>query len=310
MRILVVGAGATGGYFGGRLLQAGRDVTFLVRARRADQLKRDGLVIKTPSELITLGEPKTVLAENLHEPYDLIILSCKSYDLENAMESFAPAVGATSAIIPLLNGMRHLDVLDARFGAAHVLGGRCLVSSTLDDEGRIVQFIPMHTLTYGERDGSASERMRTIEAEFSGAGFDQIASREIVQDMWEKWVGLGTLAGATCLMRASIGEILSTRLGAAVIDGIFAECSAIAAAKGHAPRPAFVAQMQASLSDRNSALTASMLRDIERKSAIEADQIVGGLVEIASQLGMKHDATSLLALAYTHLKAYEARRSR
>ncbi|HEX8924322.1 MAG TPA: 2-dehydropantoate 2-reductase N-terminal domain-containing protein, partial [Terriglobales bacterium] len=103
MRTLVVGAGAIGGYFGGRLLELGRDVTFLVRPRRAAELARNGLVIRSRYGDVTFAKPKTVLAENLREPYDLILLSCKAYDLQNAIASFTPAVGANTAILPLLN---------------------------------------------------------------------------------------------------------------------------------------------------------------------------------------------------------------
>src|SRR5277367_2531109 len=121
MRILVVGAGAIGGYFGGRLLQAGRDVTFLVRPRRSAELAGEGLVIKSPLGDVTLKNPPTVQADKLTEKFDVILLSCKAFDLDDAIASFAPAVGPRTAIIPLLNGMRHLDVLDQKFGAEHVL---------------------------------------------------------------------------------------------------------------------------------------------------------------------------------------------
>src|SRR5215467_9791969 len=138
MRILVVGAGALGGYFGGRLKEAGRDVTFLVRPRRAEHLAKTGLVVRSPKGDITIAAPPTVLAENLTAPFDLILLSCKAYDLQDAMDSFAPAVGANTAILPLLNGMKHMDLLGARFGASAVLGGQCIISATLDGEGRIL----------------------------------------------------------------------------------------------------------------------------------------------------------------------------
>src|SRR6516162_351365 len=132
MRFLVVGAGATGGYFGGRLLEAGRDVTFLVRQARAERLAAAGLTITSPAGDVTLRSPPTVLAAELRTPFDAVILSCKAYDLGGAIESFAPAVGPGTVVVPLLNGMRHLDVLDRELGAEHVLGGQCLISSRLD----------------------------------------------------------------------------------------------------------------------------------------------------------------------------------
>jgi 2-dehydropantoate 2-reductase len=191
MRILVIGAGAIGGYFGGRLLQAGRDVTFLVRHGRAAELAATGLTIKSPKGDATLRSPPTVLAEELHEPYDLILLSCKAYDLDGAVASFAPAVGRPTAILPLLNGMRHLDVLDARFGRDRVLGGECLISATLDEHRAIVHLSGNHEVAFGERDGATSDRVRAIAAAMTGVAFEARASEHILQEMWEKWVFLG-----------------------------------------------------------------------------------------------------------------------
>src|SRR5215469_6901801 len=181
MRILVVGAGAIGGYFGGRLKAAGRDVTFLVRARRAAQLAKTGLVIKSPAGNVELPSPPTVAAENLRTHFDLILLSCKAYDLASAIDSFAPAVGPDTAILPLLNGMAHMDALAARFGAKAVLGGQCVISSTLNAEGRVQHLAPMHYLSFGEQDGAKSPRAQAILAALSGAGFDADLSAAIMQ---------------------------------------------------------------------------------------------------------------------------------
>src|SRR5687768_5052332 len=121
MRFLVAGAGAIGGYFGGRLLEVGCDVTFLVRPRRAAELARTGLVIKSRYGDASFAAPPTITPDELREKFDVILLSVKAYDLDDAMESFAAGVGPQTAILPLLNGMGHLDRLDARFGAQHVL---------------------------------------------------------------------------------------------------------------------------------------------------------------------------------------------
>ena len=151
MRFLVVGAGALGGYFGGRLLAAGGDVTFLLRPGRAAQIARNGLVIRSGAGDLTLPSPPRVLAEDIGAPYDVVIVGCEAYDLAQTMESFAPAVGPDTAILPVLNGMRHLDQLAARFGGDKVLGGYCMISATLDAEGTVVHFGDMHGLSFGER---------------------------------------------------------------------------------------------------------------------------------------------------------------
>src|SRR4051812_47476011 len=144
MKTLIVGAGGIGGYFGGRLLEAGRDVTFLVRPRRQAQLAKDGLRVVSSHGDVHIPVPPTVAAEALRESFDLVLLSCKSYDLDSAMESFAPAVGPRTVILPLLNGMRHLEALDRRFGSARVLGGQCFISATLEADGRILHMNENH----------------------------------------------------------------------------------------------------------------------------------------------------------------------
>ncbi len=209
MRILVVGAGAIGGYFGGRMLEAGRDVTFLVRPRRAAELASAGLVIKSPNGDATLKNPPTVQADKLAEKFDVVLLSCKAFDLDDAIKSFAPAVGPQTSIIPLLNGMRHLDVLDRKFGRERVLGGLCAIAATLNEAREVVQLAPMQSLNFGERDGKLSDRVRAI-AEVMASGITgSVASENIVQEMWEKWVFLASFAASTCLMRGPVGSILA-----------------------------------------------------------------------------------------------------
>jgi 2-dehydropantoate 2-reductase len=307
MRVLVVGAGATGGYFGGRLLQAGRDVTFLVRARRESELADAGLIIKSSHGNVTIDKPPTIRAENIREPFDLILLSCKAYDLAAAMESFAGAVGSASVVLPLLNGMKHLEMLDARFGASKILGGRCLIAATLDARRVIVHLNDSQEITFGERDGESSERIRDVASTLGNAGFDAKSSDNIVQEMWEKWVFLATLAGATCLMRAPIGDIVASPGGEEIVALLLEECRAIADAAGYIPRAAFLEQVRAVLIAPGSTLTASMLRDVEANAPVEADHVVGDLLR---RRGANTGESSILATAYTHLKAYEARRAR
>src|ERR1700744_5309110 len=232
MRMLVVGAGAIGGYFGGRMLAAGRDVTFLVRPRRAAELASAGLVIKSPNGDVTLKNPPTVQADKLNEKFDAILLSCKAFDLEDAIKSFASAVGPQTAVIPMLNGMRHLDVLDGKFGRERVLGGLCAIAVTLNDRREVVQLAPMQSLNFGERDGRLSDRVRAIADVMASGNFGSVASEHIVQEMWEKWVFLASLAASTCLMRTSVGNILAAPGGKDFLLGMVEEVTAIAAASG------------------------------------------------------------------------------
>lgn len=306
MRILVVGAGAIGGYFGGRLLQAGRDVTFLVRPRRSAQLARTGLLVRSRFGDIDAPAPPTVTADALREPFDLILLSCKAYDLASAAESFAPAVGAQTMILPLLNGMAHIDYLISRFGSAAVLGGQCVISTTLDSEGRILHLNDVHNMSFGERDGAISPRIEAAAAVLSGAKFESRLSAAILQEMWEKWVLISTMAGITCLLRATVGDIMAAGAGK-LINALLDECTAIAAAQGFAPREQTMTRSRTMMTAPGSTLAASMLRDIERRAAIEADHIVGDLIQRGEA---KACGCPLLKIAYAHLKAYEARRAR
>jgi len=305
MRVLVVGAGAIGGYFGGRMLQAGRDITFLVRPRRASELASAGLVIKSPNGDVKLKNPHAVQAEALKEKFDVVLLSCKAFDLDDAIRSFAPAVGPNTSIIPLLNGMLHLNALDEKFGQGRVLGGLCAIAVTLNEAREVVQLQPMQSLTFGERDGKMTDRVRAIAEVFASGKFGSVASETIMQEMWEKWVFLASLAASTSLMRSPIGHILAAPGGRDFLLGILDECSAIAKAAGHAPRAPFLERTQGMLTTEGSPLTASMFRDIKAGAKVEADHVIGDLVA-------RGDAAKIpvpkLRTAYTHLKAYERQR--
>ncbi len=304
MRILVVGAGAIGGYFGGRLLEAGRDVTFLVRPRRAEQLARTGLSVRSRFGDIDRPAP-TILAEQLDNPFDLVLLSCKAFDLDDAIASFAPAVGPDTAILPLLNGLRHLELLEQRFGTRAVLGGQCAISTTLDADGRILHLNDVHSLSFGERDGPPTARVAAIAESFAGVQFDGRASDTIMQEMWEKWVLIGGVAGITCLMRAPIGDIVAGG-GADIATSLLDECAAIARQNGFPPREPVLQRFRATLTAAGSAFAASMLRDVERGARTEAEHVLGDLL----RRGGNPSAYPVLRIAYAHLMTYEAQRAR
>lgn len=307
LKILVVGAGALGGYFGGRLLQAGQDVTFLVRERRAAQLAAHGLVIRSPAGDAHMADPPRVLSDDIGAPFDLVIVGCKAYDLASTIDSFAAAVGPDTAILPVLNGMQHLDALTERFGRERVLGGLCLISAVLDDAGTVLHLNDMQTLDFGELDGGRSARTDAIAAAFATSRFSSRASENILQAMWEKWMFIASLAGITTLMRSCVGDIVSAGgqdLALALLD----ECAAIATHNGFAPAAASLERGRAMVGAAGSPITASMFKDIERGAPTEAEHIVGDLLRRgAAAPGADR---SLLRVAYVHLKTYEARRAR
>ena len=287
------------------MLQAGRDITFLVRPRRAAELASAGLVIKSPNGDVTLKNPPAVQADALNEKFDVVLLSCKAFDLDDAIRSFAPAVGPNTSIIPLLNGMLHLKVLDDKFGRDRVLGGLCAIAVTLNEAREVVQLQPMNSLNFGERDGKMTDRVRAIADIFAAGKFGSVASENIMQEMWEKWVFLASLAASTSLMRAPVGSILAAPGGRDFLLGILDECSAIAKAAGHASRAPFLERTHGMLTTEGSPLTASMFRDIKAGARVEADHVIGDLIARA-------DAAKIpvpkLRTAYTHLKAYEKQR--
>ena len=304
MRILVLGAGGIGGYFGGRLAAAGADVTFLVRPRRAAQIARDGLVIKSP-----LGDAivpvRTVLAEQVGAGWDAIILSCKAYDLDAAITAIRPAVPGAK-IIPQLNGMKHLDALDAAFGAEAVLGGMSGIAVTLDDDGTVRHLNNLAMFGYGPRSPAQGGFCDALKPQLARGGFDLVGSPEITQMMWEKWVFLCSIAAMNCLFRANVGSIVrATPDAAGLMAQMVDECTAVATAAGHTPRPPADARARSQLTDPQGQWMASMLRDLQRGGAVEADHVVGDMLARAKAAGTPD---MLLRVAYTHLKVYEASR--
>jgi 2-dehydropantoate 2-reductase len=305
LRILIVGAGGVGGYFGGRLLEAGQDVTFLVRKQRASEMARTGLKISSRFGNVAFKKPPILVADKLAELFDLILLSCKAYDLDAAMDSFAGAVGPSTAILPLLNGILHLETLDARFGCQRVLGGACYISASRGAEGEIVHKNDVHMIVFGDRDGARNPQVEAIAAAFADAKFDHNQTGMILHEMWEKWVFVAALAGITCLMRASIGNI--AKAGASdLAKTMFDECAKIATSQGFSPRADFLDRTRRILIATESTLTASMLHDIEKNGPVEADHILGDLLR---RTDGRRKGKLLLQVAYAHLKAYETRRA-
>lgn len=301
MRLLVVGAGSTGGYFGGRLTEAGRDVTFLVRPARAAKLRETGLRILSPHGDATL-RPKVVTPDALAETYDAVLLSVKAYQLEAAMEDFAPAIGPESMILPVLNGMRHMELLAQRFSPHNVVGCALKVSTTLDDDGRVIQLSPLQDLAYGELDGALTPRIAALDEFMRSAKIGAHLSPAIRREMWEKWTLLASLGAINCLMRGSIGEIEACPGGTAFALQLLGEVVAIVAAIGLPPSEGFLAGARAMLTEKGSPLASSMYRDLQSGKPIEAEAIVGDLVRRGAKVGIN---APLLSAAYVCLVVYQ-----
>jgi len=303
MRILVLGAGAVGGYFGGRLAEAGRDVTFLVRAPRAATLAEKGL--KVDSALGDFQVPvKVATADRVGGPYDLVLLTAKHYDLDAAIDAIRPGVGPGTAVLPLLNGLIHLDRLEAAFGRDRVLGGVAYVGAVLLPDGSIRHVNRMSGIAFGERGGGISERAKAIEQQFANTPVAAPANDNILQEMWEKFVMMGAMAGMNCLMRGNVGEIVATEEGEALMAEALRECQTVAEAAGFAPRPQSRDRVQALLTERGSVNSASMRQDLEAGRRTEADAILGDMLRRARHFGV---STPLLRAAWCHLQVHENR---
>jgi 2-dehydropantoate 2-reductase len=297
MRLLILGAGAIGGSFGAWLAAAGVDVTFLVRPARAAALARDGLVLR--SAFGDLTQPVAVATE-AGPGFDAVLLACKAYDLTGAIDTVAPAMRPGTVLLPLLNGLRHLDALDARFGRDAVLGGLCHIGTTLAPDGAVLHLNRLRHLALGARDPAQARAVGTLHATLARGGFDPVRHDDILQAMWEKLVLLAAYAGMTCLMRAPVGAIVATPEGAALMREALAECAAVARAAGHPPSQAFLVETEAMLTEPGSAGTASMLRDLRAGARTEHDHILGDMLARARAAGL---ATPLLRVALTHLQA-------
>ena len=306
MKALILGAGAVGGYWGARLTQAGTDVTFLLREKRAEKVKKEGLVVKSPKGDATVPV-KVVTKGSEGGSYDIVILACKAYDLGSAMESIAPAIGKHTTIVPMLNGHAHFAKLDAKFGAAHVAGGLARIAGMLGPNGEI-----MHSgssgVSFGERESvPARASLVALDAACKKAGIEGGLNANINQDLWDKWIMLGSIASMCSAMRGTVGDIMETEDGLAIMTEIFDECCQVAKAEGYAPNDKVRANVQAALTGKGSKAVASILGDIEKGGPVEGHQIVGDMLGRARKHGI---AAPNLRFACAHLQTYEARRAR
>jgi 2-dehydropantoate 2-reductase len=307
VKILILGAGAVGGYWGARLHQAGIDVTFLLREKRAETVKKNGLVVKSPKTGDTVLPVKVVTKATEGGPYDVIVLACKGYDLPSAMDAIAPAVGANTTIVPILNGHMHFAILDARFGKDKVAGGLARIGGMLGPNGEILHS-GASGVSFGERDGKpARAALVELDAACKTAGIVGGLNPNINQDLWDKWIMLGAIAGMCSAMRGTIGDIMASDEGEAIMSEILEECRKVAAAEGYPPGDKAFAGVKASLTQKGGKSVASILGDIEKGGAVEGKQIVGDMLARARKHGI---AAPNLRFAYAHLQAYEARRAR
>ena len=304
-RILVLGAGGVGGYFGGRLAEGGADVTFALRPARRKQIDARGIVIHSDFFDDASVSVNTVAAEAIDGPYDLVIVACKAYHLGDVMETIAPAVGDNTAILPLLNGIKQIDLLQDRFGADKVLGGTCYIGARVDAEtGDIVHFGDFHRIAYGEMDASLSPRVEAFAALNDAMKFDIDLRDNIEQALWDKFAMLCAMSSVNTISRATVGEILATPSGHEFLTAALIECRDTAAALGHIVSPATIATYEKMFSTQGSKFASSMLRDVQANKPSEGDHIIGDMVDRAQAAGLH---TPIMLAARAGLAVHESR---
>jgi 2-dehydropantoate 2-reductase len=303
MRTLIVGAGATGGFFGTRLVQAGRDVTYLVRPPRARQL-REGLRVYGPGydEMVPV---RAITARELDGPYDLVLLMNKAWALDSALDDVTPAIGPDTIILPLLNGLAHLDRLHDRFGRAAVLGGIVRVVVDLTPEGAVFQMKPHATLIFGEQDRSVTDRALRIRQELAAPGYDLTLSEDVVAAMWHKWAFIVAGGTVTCLLRGTIGSIMATPGGREFVLEVIAETERVATAAGYPASPAAHAASLEMFTEPGSVFTSSLYRDVLAGSQHEGEHLIGQYVATAERLGVD---VPLTRLALAQLRVHDRQR--
>jgi 2-dehydropantoate 2-reductase len=302
MSILVVGAGATGGYFGGRLAQAGRDVTFLVRERRAATLRARGLRIAGPGGTDVI-EPRLVTSVPSGAVAGVVLVTVKADGLDAVIPEIRSAVGPGTAIVPVLNGMRHMGLLTDAFGRSRVLGGVALLSTQLDDNGDVRQLNDLASLAFGDQDGQRTQVVEQADGQLSGAGFPVSVSDGIMAAMWQKWAFIASMGALNCLLGGSVGEIMAVDGGDESARGIVEETSSIAGAAGYPLSDGALSQITGMLTARGSSFTSSLYRDLREGKLVEVETILGDLVAEGGKAGVR---TPLLEAATVALRVHNA----
>ena len=310
MKFLVLGAGALGGYFGGMLIRGGADVTFLVRPARAEQLKRDGLVIKMQDGGELRTQVRTVQQGELEGTYDVVLLTCKAYDLEGAMDAIAPAMSEQSVIVPVLNGVRHIGILTKRFGVARVLGGLTVINAALMADGTIQQSqVRINLNAIGEIDGHASARCTAIKTALDAGGIPVQVSNDIITMMWSKFFSFVCIATIATLTRSRAGAIARSAAGASFVTAVIEECVRVVTAAGYSPAPPPAPDAEGIIrglfSQADSTYGPSLLIDMEDGRPTEGEHTIGDMVRYAAGANV---SAPLLNAALCNLQIYEINR--
>ncbi len=298
MKIAVMGTGGMGGYLGGRLAQAGRDVTFIARAQHLQAIRRRGLQVQSTAgdfvikPAIATDDPAEV------GPVDLILLCVKSYDVAAAAKKMQPMVGTQTVIIPVQNGLEHIEILSAGLGAEHVLGGVGLISAHIAAPGVIKHNEPPNILEFGELSGGLSVRCEAINQTLAVDGFEAIARPNIAERMWWKLSGICG-ASVFCVTRGSKRLVWVPEVRELCRQTI-SEVVTVARAKG-IPLSDSVPDEFLALLDGLTDFKPSMLVDLEGNRRLELEVLNGFVSRFGKALGVPTPVNDFI---YACLKPY------
>lgn len=285
MKIVMMGSGGVGGYFGARLAAGGADVHFVARGAHLDAMRSHGLTIEGPAPLHLSSVHATNDPASIG-PADFVMLAVKLWDTAVAIKQVAPIVGPDTTIISFQNGVLKDRYLRDAFGAPHIMGGVGYIGAAIDRPGVIRQTGPMQRLVFGELDGRTSDRGQHLLDACLKGGIAAQLSPDIQREIWQKYVFLVGLSGTTTTIRKPIGPIRENRQTRAFLLDVMREV--VAVARGHAiDLPADYAEQRLALADDVAYdMTSSMHHDLERGNRLEVRWLSGGVVELGEAVGV------------------------
>jgi 2-dehydropantoate 2-reductase len=295
MRIAVLGAGGVGGYFGARLAASGCDVTFIARGRHLEAIRAGGLRVISASGNVTLNDAKVVGSVSEVREADLVFVTIKLWDTEEAARSLAPLVERGAAVVSFQNGVQKDEILGKHLPQRAIIGGVSYISAVIGEPGVIVHGGTMHKLAFGEYDGSRSQRVAALYEACVKAGFDAEISADIRRLIWEKFVFLVGLSGTTSAVRKPIGAIRENAQTRALLLDVMREVAAVGRAKGVALPEGFAEQRLAFCDTLPASMTSSMHHDLERGNRLEVPWLSGAVADLGAQLNVPVPCNRVIA---------------
>jgi len=286
LRIAIMGSGGVGGYLGARLQRGGADVTFIARGAHLAAMRENGLTIESTHEPIRLPKVNATDDPRTIGPVDIVLFAVKLWDTESAARSLLPIVGPTTGIISLQNGVQKDDLLRGIFGVPAVMGGAAYMATTIGRPGVIVQTGSFQRMVFGEYDGKRSPRAQALlDAALSG-GINAEISDDIRRALWEKYVFLVAISGATTSMRMPLSPIRENPRTRQFLLDLLREAVAVGRAQGVALPEDFVEQRISFIDGLPADMRASMAHDLQRGQRLEVQWLSGGVADMGAALGV------------------------